>query len=183
MGKIRKINPVKYFTGMIAVSEEYFSRAMEILQEKYGDLDIVSDTIPFDFTDYYEEEMGKELLRKFVSIRELMDPGILPDVKLYTNEIERKLGEMEGDRLFRRINLDPGYISLSKMILATTKNYRHRIYIRDGIYAEATLFWSRGEFRDWAWTYPDYQTDFYKDFFTRVRDRYIEQLREEGSGY
>ncbi|MCD4783603.1 MAG: DUF4416 family protein [Candidatus Eremiobacteraeota bacterium] len=183
MGIIRKINPVKYFTGMIATNEEDFSKAIGILEKKYGGFDIISKTIPFDFTNYYEEEMGKELLRKFVSMKKLMHPVILPDVKIFTNEIERKFGNIENDKLFRKINLDPGYVSLPKVVLATTKNFSHRIYIRDGIYAEVTLYRAGGKFHSWSWTYPDYKTDFYKDFFTRVREKYMEQLQEEGFRY
>lgn len=183
MGNVKQIPPVKYFVGMIAKQEDFFENGMTDIRKKFGELDLVSDTIPFDFTDYYEPEMGRDLLRKFVSIKELMPPEILPDVKLFTNEIEIQLGNFKEDKLYRHLNMDPGYLTLAKVILATTKNQHHRIYLRDGIFAEITLHWSKKSFRHREWTYPDYRSESYLNYFTRLREIYFAQLHELGIKY
>lgn len=177
MGKIKKHPPVKYFVGMLATDETSFEQVMDKISKKYGSFDLVSGTVPFDFTDYYNREMGENILRKFVSLENLLPPDILPDVKIFTNRVEEELGKFRDGELFRTVNLDPGYVSMDKMVLATTKNYRHRIYLRAGIYAEATLYWSKGTFHPFEYTYPDYRTDFYVDFFDRVMNVYRQQVK------
>ena len=183
MGDIRKITPVKAFVGMIAKREEDFQPALDIIMEEYGYIDLLSDTIPFTYTDYYKPEMGEGLLRKFASFEELIDPGLLPKMKIFTNWIEETAGNYDEDQLYRRINLDPGYVTLAKMVLATTKNQMHRIYLQQGIYAEITLKWSNKSFRPQEWTYPDYQTEAYINFFNQLRIRYHTQLKELGIRY
>lgn len=173
MGKIKKPQLVKLIVGMISASEELFTQVEEKLKEKFGKIDFSSQTLPFDITDYYCKEMGDNLLRKFISFEELIDPVRLADIKIFTNIIEEEFSVNSK----RRINLDPGYISLSKLILATTKDYQHRIYLKDGIYAEVTLRFKFGCFQPWEWTYPDYRMKEYQEIFLCIRKLYVEQKR------
>lgn len=173
MGKINKPKLVKLIVGMISAHPELFDLAQERLKTRFGNIDFLSEVIPFNTTNYYCEEMGSNLKRKFISFEDLIDPEELADIKIFTNKIE---DEFSVD-LKRRINLDPGYISLSKLVLATTKDYQHRIYLRDGIYAEVTLRFKSGKFQTWEWTYPDYRTEDYHNIFFHIRKLYVKQLK------
>lgn len=171
MTEIRPVVPVKLFCGMIAVNEEIILRAKEEMRKLFGGIDLESDLIPFDFTDYYREEMGEGLLRKFVSFSDLIDPGRLADIKIQTNKLERTLAIESKGRSRRRVNLDPGYVSADKLVLATTKNFSHRIYLRDGIYAEVTLNFKKSGCVYFDWTYPGFRSGKYTPFFLEVRRR------------
>lgn len=174
MGRAKKHRPVKLIVGMFAPREEVFEAARGELEEAYGAVDHTSPVWTFDFTTYYTDEFGENLLRQFLSFADLVDPGELGEIKLYTNALEQE-HSCQGTR---QINLDPGYIDLSKLVLATTKNHQHRIYLGQGIYAEVTLRYTRKSFRPWEWTYPDYRTGHYIDFFNEVRQTYLEQLKK-----
>lgn len=174
MGLAREHRPVKLIVGMFTAREELFAAARAELCEFYGPVDHVSPVWPFDFTSYYAEEFGENLLRQFFAFAELIDPAGLWKIKLFTNTLESQLAS-QGKR---QANLDPGYLDLSKLVLATTKNHQHRIYLGRGIYAEVTLRFTRGSFRPWEWTYPDYRTEHYVQFFNEVRRTYLEQLKQ-----
>lgn len=178
MGKVRKPDDVKLIIGQIVTDESIFPKAKDELQSLFGPLDKESDIFPFDFTDYYTEEMGKNLKRRFLSREDLIDPGELSEIKLKTNELEKEMAQKLDYELPRPVNLDPGYIGMSKLVLATTKNYSHRIYLKEGIYAEVTLQYRDGSFQPLSWTYPDYRTEDYRNFFDRVRKRYKKQLND-----
>ncbi len=136
-------------------------------------MDMDSGEFPFDFTNYYSNEMGPLLLRRFGAFENLVDPQILPQLKIKANNIEDEYARKDGSR---QVNLDPGYIEQAKLILATTKNFSHRVYIGSGIYGEVTLQWHRGRFIPQPHTYPDYQDPFTLDFLGRVREKYRSQL-------
>lgn len=178
MGTIKKPDPVKLFTAMISSQEELIAEALKKLQNKYGGCDFISPVIPFNFTEYYEEEMGTELKRQFASFKELVSPDILPEAKLFTNKLEEDLGYYEAGGLRRKINLDPGYICLSKLILASTKDFSHRIYLREGIFAEITMQWRNKQWEFHRWTFPDYKSKSYLDYFTKLRNIYHAQLKD-----
>lgn len=144
------------------------------LSEKFGEIDLMSDLFPFDYTDYYTKEMGADLQKKFISFYEMISIESLPDIKNFTNEVEGQYA-IEGKR---RINIDPGYVTHAQMVLATTKDYTHRIYLRNGIYADLTYICRRKEFHTLEWTYPDYRENFSLDFFRHVRQRYLQQMQE-----
>jgi hypothetical protein len=175
MGVIRTPTSVKLFIGMISGRKDVFDSTKEKLIEIFGPTDSESDPIPFTHTDYYEKEMGKNLVRRFLSFGRLIQPDTLPNIKVLTNKLEESFTRA-GSRL---INLDPGYLSLDKLVLASTKNYSHRIYLKSGIYAEVTLIYRRsGGFRPLPWTYPDYRSAEYLQFFHRVRKIYTLQLKK-----
>lgn len=177
MGEVRTPEPVKPFCALLAGRAQWLDLAVERMRERFGPLGPVTDDWPFRSTDYYEEQMGPDLLRRIVSFRELIDPAAIVGWKLCTNEMERELAEVLPEAPARPLNLDPGYVAVSKIVLPTTKNYSHRIYLGEGIYAEVTLRWRGGRFEPWEWTFPDYRTERYRAYFRRVRERYMVQLR------
>ncbi|MBN2301266.1 MAG: DUF4416 family protein [Lentisphaerae bacterium] len=169
MGDIRQVVPVKLFCGLIFVADQPFAPIEKKLCNLFGDIDYDAGPMPFDFTDYYEKEMGCNLKRRFIAFKNLINPEMLADVKLATNRIEQELGELTVDGLKRRVNIDPGYVTPAKTVLATTKDFSHRIYLRDGIYAEVTLNFRKGACSCMEWTYPDFKTKEYHQFFLGVR--------------
>ena len=164
------MHSVKLVAGMLSSVEELFSEAEEMLSRHFGKTDFASNIIPFRYTSYYENEMGKNLLRKFISFEKLIDAGSLAEIKILTGSIEKKLSNDSGSR---RVNIDPGYLTAAKLVLATTKNYGHRIYIGNGVYAEVTLHFKDGSFKPWDWTYPDYRMDEYIEIFNKIRKIYL----------
>lgn len=174
MGQTKPPQKVKVVVGYIIKDVNLIKEINEILYSLLGEVDLASEIIDFNFTDYYEKEMGKDLKRQWVSYSNLIMPDFLPDLKIETNKIEDKFSE-NGKR---KINIDPGILTLNNFILATTKNYAHRIYLGKGIYAEVTLIYKNKKFNNLPWTYPDYQTDFFHNFLLKVRKIYIEDLKK-----
>jgi len=138
----------------------------------FGPVDYTSPLLPFDFTHYYDREMGTPIQRYFISVETPVDPSGLADFKRITGEIEDRF-RVGGKR---RVNLDPGLLSLSRFILASTKDSSHRIPLKKGIYAEITLQYERGSFRETAWTYPDYASGAYRQILKEIRSLYKAQL-------
>ncbi len=165
MGTIRKPQEVKLFTGVIAVSREAAEKALREMQQKFGDIDVRSPEINFDFTEYYSPEMGRGLLRQWVSFDRLIDPSEIAAIKIATNQIEEKFSLLGK----REVNLDPGYVTPAKVVLASSKDYSHRIYISGGIYAELTLMYRKNKFVSLEWTYPDYKSEVAVKFFNEIR--------------
>ncbi len=179
MGAIRLPSPVKLICGMIAADTALFAQAESALTAQFGGVDLRSEVFPFDFTSYYYSEMGAPLYRQFIAFERLIDPAILPDVKRWTNGLEERLAIVRDGQIHRRINLDPGYVTAAKLVLATTKDHARRVYLRDGIYAEVTLTFRGKSFQSSDWTYPDYRTAHYIAFFNAVRATYVEQVKRE----
>jgi hypothetical protein len=152
---------------------------MEAIVAEFGRTDFVSDIWPFDKTDYYKDQTGENILRQFASIEKLIDPGKLAKIKHRANRLEQKLAGQLALDLYRPVNLDPGIIEPSKLVLATTKNYSHRIYIGKKMYAEVTLTFDKGHWQPLPYTYPDYRQQCYFDFFDKVRTRLLEQLKSK----
>jgi hypothetical protein len=177
MWELKEPKPVKLIVGILASDERCLTAARESLSAALGATDLVSDIWAFDQTDYYAAQMGPHVLRQFISIEQLIDPGQLARIKYRTNAIEQHLAATLGVPFPRPVNLDPGLIEPSKLILASTKNFAHRIYIGDRIFAEVTLVFDKGQWRLLPYTYPDYHQPQYFDFFSAVRTRLVEQLR------
>lgn len=169
-------DPVKRIASLIAAKEGILDRAISDLEHLYGPTDWVSPLMPFDRTRYYEREMGGPLARKFVAFERLMSRQELPRTKLETNLLE----EQSRTKGRRTVNIDPGFVCLERLVLATGKNYTHRIYLSRGIYADLTLVFHRKGFRTLPWTYPDYADAEVVGYFNAVRERYKEQLRRTG---
>jgi len=144
------------------------------LQERYGEIETISQEINFTFSDYYDAEMGGSPVRFFVVFQDLIDPQELARVKLESNAIEDYFS-LEGKR---RVNLDPGILTAANLILATTKNRSHRIPLERGIYGEVTLLYSAKKYNSFPWTYPDYNSKEVKEFFLEVRQGYLKELKQ-----
>jgi hypothetical protein len=169
MGKAKKPKAVKLIMGMLAKSQKLFVTAEEFFIKKFGPIDYKSPAIYFTYTDYYKKELGSPLKRKYISFKRAVSPEKIAKIKLFTNYVEKKLSKNKK----RRINIDPGYISDSKLILATTKDYFHRIYLNHGIYAEVTLRWKKSSFEAFEWTYPDYRSREYINILNHIRNLYM----------
>ncbi len=165
----KKPEPAKLVCPVLAAEESRFERVEMVMQEEYGPIDLISATWNFDFTDYYEEEMGTGLKRRIYSFRNPIDPARLADIKVFTNMQEKNISQYFGNKNGRAVNLDPGYVCQSKLVLASTKDYSHRVYLHSGIFAEITLQWKGHGFMPLETTYPDYRSKEYRGFFAMVR--------------
>jgi hypothetical protein len=178
MWELIEPKPAKLIIGILAADETSLASAVKTISAKFGTIDLVSDVWPFTQTEYYKDETGPNILRQFVSIEKLIDPAKLAKIKHITNKLEQKLARLLKSPLPRPVNLDPGLIEPSKLVLATTKNYSHRIYIGHKMFAEVTLIYEKGDWRHFDYTYPDYRQQCYHDFFTKIRSRLLEQLKK-----
>lgn len=180
MGEIRTIiPPAKLVFGLLVTSETVRSQCLERLIAEFGPIDHQSRLEPFTFTDYYCDEMGETIYRQYLSAERLVEMADLPNLKHRTNQLEIEMARLdERGRRRRQVNIDPGYLTHSKLVLATTKDYCHRIYVAEGIFAEVTLHYERPDgFWPFPWTYPDYARAKVCDFFNKVRNTYRDQLR------
>ncbi len=164
---------VKLIAGLLFNDVGKYSKVKNDLVRAFGRADIESPLSDFTQTSYYADEMGSELKRKFLSFEKLIDLKNISSVKIRTGRIEKRYA-IYGHRT---VNIDPGYLSLSKVILFSTKDYSHRIYLDKGIFAEVTLFYKEGAFNPWPWTYPDYKTPEYLNIFKMIRNIYKSQKR------
>jgi hypothetical protein len=151
-------------------------RAERALEQAFGKIEMRSERIPFDDTTYYESEMGDKLIREWTSFERPISQSAIVDAKLTTNALEKRLAREDGSRT---VNLDPGYIVAPRLVLASTKDHAHRIYLARGIFAEVTLIYRDGSFHPLEWTYPEYRKRTALDFFTKVRTGYRAQLHAD----
>jgi len=179
MAEIRKPLPVKLFVGILTSAPTILPTVEERLSELFGPVDSRSDSFPFDMTHYYDQEMGVPISRNFLSFEKLINPSEITEIKVKTNDLESALAR-ENPVVERPVNLDPGYLEQSKIVLASTKNYFHRVLISGGIYAEVTLHFEEGEWRAFPWTFPDYKSGRYDRYFSSLRDLYRRQLSAAG---
>jgi len=179
MWELKEPNPVKLIVGILASDERCLAAAREAVLASLGPADLVSEAWTFDQTDYYTKQIGPSVLRQFVGIERLVHPGDLASIKHRTNEMERQLAASLATAYPRPVNLDPGVIEPSKLILVSTKNFAHRIYIGMQMYAEVTLVFDKGQWRTLPYTFPDYYRPEYHEFLSRVRSRLVEQLRQQ----
>jgi len=174
MGAPRLPEPVKYFCGVLASDPVAWEWVRPRLTERLGPIEAETPWQPFPYTSYYDAQMGRPIERKFVSFELPGDPAELANLKTWTNELEAwARGEHPSAR--RVINLDPGWLNLQQVVLASTKPAGHRIYIGQGIYAELTLWFRDGRWTPLPWTYPDYREPATLAYFTDLRRRYRAQ--------
>ncbi|MDO8490647.1 MAG: DUF4416 family protein [Dehalococcoidia bacterium] len=177
MGEIRQPEPVMLFIGLLIAPSCALVGVYRSLEERVGPIELKSQIMDFDYTRYYEPEMGSGLSRQFLAFERLVLPDELPRVKIATNALEKELAQ-DGKR---RVNLDPGYLTGAKLVLVTTKDHAHRLYLGRGIYGEITLMFQRGKFEALPWTYPDYRSQGYQEFFQVLRERYLSKVSEARS--
>ena len=173
MGTLRNQLPVKAIIGVLTPEPSLLPAVYQELTHPLGPIDFKSELLPFTSTTYYEAEMGHGIQRQFISFERLIHAETLADMKLFTNQVEQTFVRAGTAR--RRVNLDAGYVCMAKLVLASTKDHAHRIYLRDGIYAEITLRFYRKTFQPWEWTYPDYRSPTYIAIFNQIRTIYREQ--------
>ena len=178
MGQISKPKPVNLIAGVLTSIPELLEQIDKTLEKHFGSIDFRSDVLPFTFTDYYNEEMGKGILRQFYSFEKLIMPDELASIKVQTNHIEDSITASGKYPVKRPINIDPGYLNESRLILVSTKDFSHRIYLRDGIYAEVTLNYRGGRYESFPWTFPDYKSSDYHKFFLMARKLYVKKLKK-----
>src|SRR5262245_45619877 len=166
---------VAAFSRHIAVLE----RARERLAELFGPVAFAGEPYSFHHTDYYTRSMGHGLIKQLIVFEKLVRLDALPDRKLAAIQLELEIKSAGNYPEERPINLDPGLLNLGKFMLATTKDNAQRVYLRDGVFAEVTLFFRDGEFRHWPWTYADYREDAVRAFLLRAREYYKQKLAEE----
>jgi len=176
MGTIKHPDKVKLIVGLLSSDPGILLEVTRRLVKSFGCIDLESALIDFDYTRYYAGEFGEGLKRKFLSFERLVDPERIYTVKVKTNRLEERFSR-HGKR---KVNIDPGYLNLSKIILFSTKDYSHRIYLGKGIFAEITLSYKENSYTSLPWTYPDYKTKEYLDIFASIRTLYknhIDKMR------
>ena len=195
MGEIKKEYKIKIICGVIYnpfwckerfsvkddkdIIKEINSLVLLEFEKEFGvkEIDLQSDVIKFDFTNYYNDEMGEDLYRYWFSFSPSIEIAQVYKIKVLSNEIEKKF--FSDERTNRKVNLDPGYIDGSKLVLFSTKNYSHRVYIGEGIFAEVTLLYKHKQFHILEWTYPDYKTQTAIEFFSKVREVYNKEYTKQ----
>ena len=182
MGILKKPLPVKYFIGMLSSERGLFLSCEEALVERYGPIDLRSEIIPWTHSEYYRGEMGDGLLRKFISFDKLGEPERLPLIKQLMIDLENTWSIDRRDARCRRINIDPGYLTEAKVVLATTKDYAHRLYIGGNIYAEVELNYRKDipGYVPLEHTYPDFRNNGTLDWFNKARDVLRRSLLSNG---
>ncbi len=174
MGETRIFSKEMLIMGVLSSRPEEEEQLRHQLMESFGKLAAESEVHPFYWTRYYQKEMGPAIRRYFLAFDQLRDPADLAAVKIRTNGMEDAFRE-KGQR---KINLDPGFLSLNRLILATTKDTAHRVPLRDGIYAELTLLYQCGRYKALEWTYPDYASEEFAPFFLQLRDVLRRKLKQ-----
>ncbi|MEQ8191198.1 MAG: DUF4416 family protein [Candidatus Eremiobacterota bacterium] len=169
MAEISCVTPVKLFFGILFSSGKSLGEAEKELEELYGKIDYISPLFQFNLTDYYRCEMGPDISRVFYSFEKLISPDTIADIKLTSNLLEKKLSHNNGKR---RINLDPGYMDYHKIVLASAKFGGQKIYTGKGIYADMTLWYEKGHYKSFPWTFLDFKGGLYEKVFLRIREIY-----------
>ena len=172
MGEIQRVRKVRFITGILTQFPSAVDQVKLRLEKEFGRADLSSPLVPFFHSPYYTEEMGENLYLRCYSFPKLVHPDELPDIKVWTNKLERKLASSKKFDADRPVNIDPGYITLDKVVLASTRNLSHRIYLGEGIFGEIALGWGKMSFSARQWTRPDFKSREMIDFFNRVRGLY-----------
>ncbi len=173
MAKTSLPNSVKLFVAVLWANPEVLNKAYKMLQDKWGSFDFEGEDHAFDITEYYENEMGKNLKRRFIAFEKLVSPEILVNAKITCNEIEEIL-EIKNKR---GINLDIGYLDHNKIILASAKGAGQKIYLSDGIYADFIARFGKGNYQPFEWCFPDFKDGRYNLELLQIRDKYLIQLK------
>lgn len=174
MSRPQPPSPGKLVIGLFMKDRDLLAPVAQELADAFGPVDLASPWLPFDYTSYYEPEMGAPLFRRLLAFKALIAQETLPEIKHRTNRLERDHSHGE----HRRVNIDPGYLLLERFVLATGKNYSHRIYIGESIYADLTLTYTRGAYQTLPWTYPDYASMEIRQFLLQVRHKYSMDLKK-----
>jgi hypothetical protein len=178
MGDIRSKAPLVHpFAAIMFPNEELYAKAMKLLQDKFGEIlgmgEIFSVT---EFTSYYVKEFGENLKKQFILFKEPVRAEKFYQAKIWSNKVEQKIQEPENDKRF--VNIDPGYLEASKFVLFSSKDFSHRIYQGEGIFAEVTMLFMHGKFHKMGWTYEDYWHETNRNFLKKMRTEIIKMARD-----
>ena len=174
MGETLTVKPVLPILGLISRHPDALVWGRQQVTSFWGGELLVSPPLPFSHTRYYEKEMGTGLLYQLAAFKQTIDPGDIAEVKLHTNALEREFIGLSKHPELRPLNLDPGYLGALKFVLATTKDAAHRIFLGRGIFAEVTLLFQDGAWREEHWTYPNFRDAPYKSFLLECRKYYLQ---------
>ena len=166
--------PGKLVISSFFREERILSTLLPLLSEVVGEVQFAGPLMPFDRTEYYYAEMGEPLFRRFLVASNLISRDALPEIKIRIEEIERKLS----DNGQRAVNIDPGLLTPENFILATGKNFSHRIYLGEGVFADLTLIFQKGEYRPLPWTYPDYASLEIRTLLKELRSSLLQRHAE-----
>ncbi len=170
MGDISQPTPVLLLLAAFSRYGDALDWTRDRTVSTWGPVALASERFPFDATDYYQASMGPGIFKQFLAFERLIDPAEIVDLKLRTNAWETDYAGISGHAERRPLNLDPGYLTLAKLVLASTKDHAHRIYLSRGIYAEVTLYYKHRQWQSREWSFPDYRRADYQQFFSACRD-------------
>ena len=172
---LKKTEPVALVCATLARDQAILAETRDRLGARIHPLRRQGPIYSFDYTSYYEREMGPALIKQILWFEPLVDPAALPWIKHQTMELEREMAEIREGRTCRRTNIDPGLVTIESLVLASTKYSGHRICIAAGLYAETTLLFRKGRYRPFEWTYPDYRTETLQTFLQEIRTHLLHQ--------
>lgn len=164
--------PGQLITSVIYSHIDAVADCLRMLEKQFGRIRCETIDIPYTHTEKYCEEMGDNLMRRFFSFEKPISRDALPDIKPICEKIERQLGDQVQDYCFRTVNIDPGIMTPDNLVMSSNREYNHRIYLRNGVFAEVQLIWAKGGFRRLPWTNPDFCHEEAVDFFIRVRESF-----------
>lgn len=173
MSEPQKPNPAKLFVAVFMNDISHFNGVAESLSKRFGAIDILSEWEDFDNTTYYEKEMGSDLKRRVIIFKDLIEQDDIADIKLFAISVENDFMGNTG----RNVNIDPGYLLMERFVLATCKNFAHKIYVGKGVYADLTLVYKDGKYNTLPWTFPNYKDENMIAFISKVREKYIIDLK------
>ncbi len=177
MSRPKRPAPAKLVASILGPTDERVCEALRCMEDHFGNADFMSPLLPFRWTAYYEPEMGGSLVRRFVAFGPLIGQDELSEIKIHTNEMERSFAQGPA----RTVNLDPGILTLERLVLATGKDFTHRVYLGRGIFADLTLVFRKKSFRPLPWTFPDYADRELLEIMNHIRRLYKKQLQENPS--
>ena len=177
MGTLHAHPPVKLLVALMCRDIDLLEEIERRMERSYGSIEDRSQVFLFTFPGRFSREMGPDLKKRIIAFRDMIPIEKFPEVKSLTNDLEWEYREHLPEGTRRLVNLDPGYLTLSQVVLASTRNYSHHIYLREGVYGELLLRYHLGALRNLPWTYPDFRTHLAHQFFTTLRARYHEQLK------
>lgn len=178
MGEIVEHKPVVLITAITSRHPEALAWTVDQAVAQWGTISIRSPIFDFTETDFYTKSMGNELKKQFLAFANPFDPGEIAPTKIISNQWEQDYKRQGSFAEDRPVNIDPGYVSEAKLVLVTSKDRDHRIYLSQGIFAEVTLHYRGGNWTASRWTYPDYQRADFQAFFSECRQQVREQIRE-----
>ncbi|HTM52514.1 MAG TPA: DUF4416 family protein [Pirellulales bacterium] len=179
MGAVGQPAPALFVLAAFSRYSEALAWARQRAEAQWGTIALDSPIFEFQETDYYEASMGTEIHKCFWAFERLIDQSSLPELKLATNQWELDYAREARHVEPRPLNLDPGYVTAAKLVLASTKDHAHRVYLSQGIYAEVTLYYKNRQWQAREWTFPDYRRPEYHQFFSECRTRLRSREREE----